>query len=95
MGSLIIVGAEESGEGLAALLVGVVGSFVGPSSEEGLVEAFHFAVGLGTVGSDQFVSGADLVQGVGEGLASAVGHGVVGHYSVYAVSVGGEPVSGA
>ena len=95
MGSAVIVGAEESGEGLAALLVGGIGLFVGPSSEEGLVEAFHFAVGLGTVGSDQFVSGADLGEGMGEGLASAVGHGVVGHYSVYAIPVGGEPPSGA
>ena len=60
MGSAVIVGAEESGEGLASLLVGGVGAFVGPSLEEGLVEAFHFAVGLGTVGLDQFVSGADL-----------------------------------
>ena len=52
------------------------------------MEAFHFPVGLGTVGSDQFVSGADLRKSIGEGLASAVGHGVVGHHSVYAIPVG-------
>ena len=95
MGSAVIVGTKESGEGLAALLVGGIGLFVGPSSEEGLVEAFHFPVGLGTVGSDQFVSGADLGESIGEGSAAAVGHGVVGHYSVYAIPVGGEPAGGA
>lgn len=40
MGLVVIVGAEESGEGSASLLVGLVGAFVGPSCEEGLVEAF-------------------------------------------------------
>ena len=45
MGSVVIVGTKEQGEGLATLLVGGVGAFVGPSSEEGLVEAFHFSVG--------------------------------------------------
>ncbi len=38
MGSVVIVGAEESGEGSASLLVGLVGAFVGPSCEEGLVD---------------------------------------------------------
>ena len=95
MGSVVIVGAEEPGEGLAAGLVGGVGAFVGPSSEDGLVEAFHFSVGLGSVRPDEFVSGFDLVEGVGEVLAAAIGPSVVGHYPVYAISVGSEPVGGA
>ena len=49
------------------------------------MEAFHFAVGLGPVGSDQFVSGADLRKSIGEGSAAAIGHGVVGHHPVYAI----------
>ncbi len=60
MGSVVIVGAEEGGEGSAALVVGRVGAFVCPSPEEGLVEAFHLPIGLGTVRTDQFMSGADL-----------------------------------
>ena len=59
------------------------------------MEAFHFAVGLGPVGSDQFVSGADLGESLSEGLAAAVGHGVVGHHPVYAIPVGSKPPSGA
>ena len=80
MGSVVIVGTEEPGEGLAPLLVSGIGLFVGPAPQQGLVEAFHFPVGLGTVRTDQFVSGADLRKSIGEGLASAVGPGVVGHH---------------
>ena len=95
MGSVVIVGTEEPGEGLAPLLVSGIGLFVGPAPQQGLVEAFHFPVGLGTVRTDQFVSGADLRKSIGEGLASAVGPGVVGHHPVYAIPPGGEPAGGA
>ena len=59
------------------------------------MEAFHLPVRLGPVGADQFVSSADLGEGIGEDLAVAVGHGVVGHYPVDAIPPGGEPVGGA
>ena len=49
------------------------------------MKAFHLLVGPGTVRPDQFVSGADLGQGIGKGLAAAVGHGVVSHHPVYAI----------
>ena len=59
-----VVVVEPAGERIEALLVGSVFLGVGPFVDQGLVEAFRFAVGLGPVGA-----GAEVMDpSVGEGL---------------------------
>lgn len=48
--AVVIVGVQPVGEGVAAFLFSVVGLYVCPFVEQGAVEAFGFAVGLGPVG---------------------------------------------
>ena len=63
-GAVMVVEVEPGGQGAGALAVGVPGSGVGPFGEQGAVEAFDFAVGLGPVGAGEGVS--DGVEGGGE-----------------------------
>jgi hypothetical protein len=52
---VVIVGVQPCGEGVVSFLLGVVGAGVGPFVEQGAVEAFDFAVGLGPVGPGSLV----------------------------------------
>ena len=64
MGSVPVVVVEPADESVEAGLVGEVGLVVGPFVDEGLVESFGFAGGLGPVGA-----GAEMADpGSGEGL---------------------------
>lgn len=83
--SMVVVGVQEVAERLGALAVCGVGPDVGPFLGQGAVEAFDFAVGLGSVGPGVFARRADLGQGVLPGQAFAVGHGVVGQDAFDAV----------
>ncbi len=72
MGSVVIVGVNDGGMGWAALLVSGVELLVGPPPEEGLVETSHFSIGLGSVGSDQSMGGADLGESIPEIAAATI-----------------------
>jgi hypothetical protein len=56
--AVVIVGVEPGGEGLASFLLGAVGAGVGPFFQQGAVEAFDLAVGLGPVRPGALVSDA-------------------------------------
>lgn len=86
--AVMVVEVEPACKGSDALAFGAVEAGVGPFVEEGVVEAFDLAVGLGSVGASAGV--ADAV-GVEDGLegVGAVAEGVVGEDSS-----GGDAVVG-
>ncbi|NYI03534.1 hypothetical protein FHU37_000477 [Allostreptomyces psammosilenae] len=72
---MVVVGVEEGGQGVGALLVAGVGLEVGPFLGQGAVEAFDLAVGLGVVGAGAFVgdaAGGQDVAPAGGGVAGSV-----------------------
>ena len=83
VGSVVIVVVEESSVGVLALLFAGPGADVGPFLEEGAVEAFDFAVGLGPVGAGFL----DLRAGAFAGF-------VPGAAAVAAAVVGDDPLAG-
>jgi hypothetical protein len=66
--AVVIVGVSHFGECFASFGLGPVGVGVGPLVEQGAVEAFDFAVGLGPVGAGALVDDA----GGGEQVAPVV-----------------------
>src|SRR5690242_16255392 len=90
----MVVGVQPGVKRGAPLGLGLVGAGVGPLVEQGAVEAFCFAVGLGPVGADPFVGDAGGGQGLapGEGLVAGP---VIGHDPLGGDPGGAEPGAGA
>ena len=91
VGSLVVVVGEVLGEGFSELGDAsgfVAGEVGGPEfAEEGVVDLFDFAVGLGAV--DESVFDAELGEGVGESVGDEL-VAVVGGHCLECPLVGGE-----
>ena len=81
---------DEGGQGVESGLVGVVAADVRPFAEQGAVEAFGLAVGLGPEWPGDLVPGTDLPERVSERPGPGVVLGVVGQDPLDPHAVAGE-----
>jgi len=94
VGSVAIVVVQEAPVGVGALGFAGPGSDVGPFLEQGAVEAFDLAVGLGPVGAGLLGFGGGAFAGPVPGAAAVAGP-VVGQDAFAVDAPGGEPALGA
>jgi hypothetical protein len=66
--AMVVVGVQEVCQGCGPFVVGGVEPLVGPFVEQGAVEALDLAVGLGAVGAGEFAGGAQVGQGLLNGV---------------------------
>src|SRR6476620_3045699 len=86
----MVVDVQPAGQGPGPGSLGGVDPNVGTLDEQGAVEPFDFAVGLGSVGPDPLVG--DCVGGAGRGpLPGPVAGPVVGQDPLDGDAVAGEP----